>query len=481
MAFIAAVLEETEQVGLDFWMARVLQQCDSARRDFNPESVHDLRVALRRCRSIADGFMALDPHPAWKQMKDEGKRLFEQLGALRDIQVMTEWSRRLAPWGNEASTLLSSYLADQENRLKESASEVMLDFNQKKWTSWTRLLSRRAHRVPLESAAFQHIALERWYEAHRLHRQAFRNRTHASYHRLRIGLKKFRYTTESFLPGRHAVWGPQLRWLQDLLGEMHDLHVLWRTALAIGAIRDEETRLAWRRRISEESNRRLESYREKMLGNASLALVWRSGLPDPDQVRTAALARLRVWASFRDPDFAHSELVAKLALQIHDGLDALAMMPAPGFPDARGILEAAALLHDVGIGKAYKKHQLTSYRLIRDLNPPLGWSAETLRNVALIARFHRGALPRPEQRAFYGIPGSQRNTIILLCAILRLANAFDSLHQRRIQRLELERSGGILHITAPGYFGNDAAAEKLAAARHLLETVCRLPILIESQ
>jgi CHAD domain-containing protein len=212
--------------GPDFWMDRVMRECDRARLDFDPEPVHDLRVALRRCRSIADVFMAFDSHPAWMQMKNEGKRLFEQLGALRDTQVMMEWIERLAPLADETSEILNGYLMNQEARLKETASEALHDFNQKKWASWARRLSNRSRHIPLDGMAFQHLALERWSDAYELHRQALRNRSHASYHRLRIGLKKFRYVVENFLPARHESWGGDLRVLQDFLGEMHDLHVL---------------------------------------------------------------------------------------------------------------------------------------------------------------------------------------------------------------------------------------------------------------
>ncbi len=467
-----------ESAGLDYWMAAVLRECDRARADIMPDVVHDLRVALRRCRSIADGYMAFDPHPAWKQMKDESRRLFRQLGSLRDTQVMMEWVRRLAHPGDEAAIIMNSYLSDQEIQFKQSALEAVRDFNQRKWTSWIRLLSKRARYIPVESMAFQHIALERWVGAYELHRRAMRDRSHAAYHRLRIGLKKFRYTVENFLPSRHARWGADLRELQDLLGGMHDLDVLWRTIIAVKAVCNAETRLEWRRRISEEIDQRLEKYRQKMMGKESLARVWRSELPSPEQIGIAALARLRAWASFRDTDFAHSDLVAKLALQIYDGLDSLALIPASGM-DARRILEAAALLHDVGMNEGRKKHQLSSYRLIRKLEPPLGWSAEALRKVALIARFHRGPLPCLDQKAFIGIPGEEKKLLILLCGILRLANAFDALHQRRIRRLALKRTGNILHIAAPGYSENDELAEKLAAARHLIETAFRLPVLIE--
>jgi CHAD domain-containing protein len=467
-----------ESMGLDVWMTRVLRECENVRRGFAPEPVHDLRVALRRCRSIADGFMALDPHPAWKQMKNEGKRLFLQLGELRDTQVMQEWVQRIALFPDEASIRMNVYLADQENRLKTSASEAIRDFDQKKWGSWIRLLSGRTQRIRPESMAYRHIALERWCEVRELHRQALRNRSYRAYHRMRIGLKKFRYTIENFLPALHASWGDELRELQGLLGGMNDLHVLWQTALAIQAIRDETIRLQWRHRILEESHLRLQKYREMMVGKSSRLLLWRSALPGTDRIKIAALERLRAWVSFRDPDVAHSEQVVQLALQLFDQLNLLDLMPKMDM-DARGILEVAALLHDAGMSVGRKKHWLASYRLICKLIPPLGWSAEDLRFAALTARFHRGALPRPEQKAFSSLSDAQRNMVFLLSGILRLANAFDFLHQRRTRHLKLKYASGVLRIMASGYSPNDASAEKLAAARHLLEVVCRTPILIE--
>jgi CHAD domain-containing protein len=74
--------------GLRHWMLQVLEEYEHVSANFGPDPVHDLRVALRRCRSLADGLMALDPDPDWKAMKKAGKRLFQRLGALRDVHVM---------------------------------------------------------------------------------------------------------------------------------------------------------------------------------------------------------------------------------------------------------------------------------------------------------------------------------------------------------------------------------------------------------
>jgi hypothetical protein len=83
--------------GLGYWMHQVLKEGQHVSADFSADAVHDLRVALRRCRSMADGLRALDPIPEWKAMKKAGRQLFQRLGALRDVQVMMEWIEELEP------------------------------------------------------------------------------------------------------------------------------------------------------------------------------------------------------------------------------------------------------------------------------------------------------------------------------------------------------------------------------------------------
>jgi CHAD domain-containing protein len=422
--------------------------------------------------------MALDPHPAWRQMKVESKRLFQQLGSLRDTQVMLEWIDRLSPVPDDTSIALKYYLENQESRNRQEAKSAVLDFNKKKWSIWRRQLSPRIRTLPMEGTVFQHLALDFWLDLQALHRQALRNRSQAAFHRVRIILKKFRYTVENFLPSRYQRWGPELKELQDMLGEMHDLDVLWKTALAIRAIPTQEVRNQWRQRIHEKSNDRIGQYRGKMVGKQSRLLAWREMLPRPDQLQDAALIRFRAWASFRDPDVFRSEHVARLSLQIYDGLASIGLASGQEMKEERCILEAAAFARAVGIMEDARKYQISSYRLIRKLKPLTGLGPDTLRQIALVVRFHRGALPRPDQKAMSGIPCQQFASLTMLSGILRLADAFYMLHGMRVGRLRLERSGDTLFITAPGYSESDISAEKLAGARHLLESACRIPILI---
>src|SRR6516162_580433 len=220
---VSAPIPSENKAGLAYWAQRVLEECDKASVEFAADPVHDLRVAIRRCRSMADGFLSIDPDPAWKQMKKLGKTVFSCLGDLRDVQVMTEWVTHLSGPVDPVGQALLATLSQKETELKAAAQETLRNFDRKRWSALNARLARRTGRVPVEDLVFQHLALERWMEAHNLHRQALRNRTQVGYHQLRIGIKRFRYMCENFLPQRHEKWAKDLRDLQDALGEVHDL------------------------------------------------------------------------------------------------------------------------------------------------------------------------------------------------------------------------------------------------------------------
>src|ERR1035438_1194863 len=116
-----------KKTGLAYWAARVLEECDKASQDFAADPVHDLRVAIRRCRSMADGFLSVDPDPAWRQMKKLGKGLFASLGDLRDTQVMMEWISKLSEPGDSLRQILLVSLQQKEETLKLVAKEAVRD------------------------------------------------------------------------------------------------------------------------------------------------------------------------------------------------------------------------------------------------------------------------------------------------------------------------------------------------------------------
>jgi CHAD domain-containing protein/HD superfamily phosphodiesterase len=537
--------------GLRYWMLRVLDECDSVSAGFEPDPVHDLRVALRRCRSMADGLMALDPDPNWKAMKKAGRNLFQRLGALRDTQIMMEWIEKLGPrvarapspalgmsangvartfpsttsgqalpatrsQQNEGpnpsagaptdvpdvASSLQRILSAREREQKLEAQAVLEAFDRKQWRHWSKSLPARAARFRVGSALFKHLALERWTAARQLHSHALRSRSPLAFHSLRIGIKRFRYIVENFLPAEHKAWAAGLKETQDLLGEVHDLDVLWATAISSHVFPDVESRRRWHERILAERVKRINRYRAIAIGPHSIWQIWRAALPHGKQIQALATRRMKLWAAGLDPDFAHSELVASLALQLYDSLLVSGWKPSADLTSARSSLLAAALLHDVGKSKGEKGHHKASFDLIRSHTTPLGWNPAELQRAAIIARFHRGALPTRKHTCLRDLLPDEQKASIQLSAVLRLANAFDAAHDGRIRQLHVVRNGleitrtsrrantnGFVHsrpahsaliIAAEGYSATSPSARTIAAERHLLETVLRRPILIKA-
>jgi len=526
-------------------MLRVLEECDRVSADFSADPVHDLRVALRRCRSMADGLHALDPDPEWKAMKKAGRALFRSLGDLRDLQVMMEWIDKLHPADvsaehssvekdyvdagdspalpqserNSGSTEdaaaaegqnrnardpaaqgLLEILTHRETQHKYEAKSALDDFDRKQWRQWSKSLPQRAARFRPGSPLFRHLALERWTEARKLHDRALRNRSQIALHTLRIGIKRFRYIVENFLPEQHKAWSNDLKKIQDLLGEVHDLDVLWNTAVECHVFPDADAKKRWHARILEERAKRVEDYRKRMVGPNSLWQVWRAALPQGKQIQELATRRMKLWAYALDPDFAHSEHVARMALELYDGLGNAGLLHSDHGSDERFSLWAAALLHDVGKSKKKNRHHKASQRLIEDHGVPLGWKPAIRHRAAIVARFHQGALPSRSHKALRDLLSNEQKTIIQLAAVLRLANALDFSHDGSISHVRIEaelnrkrRTDGFLRkpasdlckneavvIDASGYRSTSPIAQTVAAERYLLETVLRRPVLVRA-
>jgi CHAD domain-containing protein/HD superfamily phosphodiesterase len=516
--------------GLRYWMLRVLEECDHVSADFSADPVHDLRVSLRRCRSLADGLMALDPDPNWKAMRKAGKRLFQRLGALRDIQVMMEWIEKLYPagegrveraplrqaqgklspamptaeqisvgvpdgsnlgFGSSASPAeaLLKILAAREQEQKLEARAALEEFDRKKWRQWSSSLPSRAARFRPGNPLFKHLALERWTTARELHNRALRDCSQTAFHSLRIGIKRFRYIVENFLPAEHKAWTNDLKEMQDVLGEVHDLDVLWTTAVSChifpgSAFHENDSRQQWHKQILAERSKLIDRYRKQMIGPDSLWQVWRAALPHGKQIQALATRRMKLWASSLDPDFSHSEHVASLALQLYDGLLGSGWQPAVDALSARSSLLIAALLHDVGKSKGQKGHHKTSFDMIRAHGSPLGWNPTDLQLAATVARFHRGALPTRKHKTLRDLLPDEQKGTIQLAAILRLANALDAAHDGHIRRIQIENvqvrnaRNEALIIAAEGYSALGQSAQTIATERHLLETVLRRPVIL---
>jgi len=458
-------------------MNEVPREADKAADGFESEAVHDLRVALRRCRSMADGFRAIDPFKDWKRMRRQATALFDALGALRDCHVIMEWAEKLGLPDDPIKEQLLEHFGVQETELERQATSAIVAFDREQWRNWTRQLGQRARRLPVGSHIFQVLALEKFIAARRLEAPALKSGNEIAFHKLRIGLKKFRYVVENFLPQLNNEWKAGLKQVQDLLGEIHDLDILRESILSVCAAADPAAQQQWEEIIAAERLQRIQRYSELMSGERSLWRIWRSALPQGKAAREASLKKLQAWSAFMDNDLQHNRRVSRFAVQIHDSLAQLGMLKGAD-KNSRELLKAAAMVHEVGRFAGNKNHHKSTHRMVSNLDHLVGWTRQEVMTMASVARYHRGALPQASQ--LQDVPIAQRKIITLLAGILRLANALDDERDGQIQRIKVSQHANYLVIQAQGLRQDSMLAEKIAAARHLLEINCGVPVLVRS-
>jgi exopolyphosphatase/guanosine-5'-triphosphate,3'-diphosphate pyrophosphatase len=138
----------------------------------------------------------------------------------------------------------------------------------------------------------------------------------------------------------------------------------------------------------------------------------------------------------------HCEHVARLATQLFDGLAGHFDLST----DARELLEAAALLHDIGYVINHAKHHKHAYHLI--LNGDLqGFTQRELEIVACVARYHRKAFPKKRHTAFARLERTDRRIVRALAGILRVADGLDRTHTQRITRVTCATHRGYVEFT----------------------------------
>jgi CHAD domain-containing protein len=266
-----------KSIGLEVWMKQVLERVEKIEPQWDSEDIHDLRTALRRSRTMAEALSEVNPAPEWRKVKKATRGLFHALGDLRDAQVARSWIRKLGPVGDPLREHMLRLLWQQERKQRRLVETALEDFDRKNWRKWKRRLAPKARFFPLESVVFQRLALARLNEAVDLYQQARKKRSSKAWHRLRIGIKRFRYVVENFLPQRYEIWGDELKRMQDLLGEVHDFDLLRTSVRAQSSGRGQVIVAKWLARIEAERRKRLGEFLARTSREDSPWVVWRAG------------------------------------------------------------------------------------------------------------------------------------------------------------------------------------------------------------
>jgi exopolyphosphatase/guanosine-5'-triphosphate,3'-diphosphate pyrophosphatase len=157
-------------------------------------------------------------------------------------------------------------------------------------------------------------------------------------------------------------------------------------------------------------------------------------------------------------DEAHGLHVARLAGDLFDQLADLHGLEEQD----RRYLVAAAVLHDVGMFVAPKKHHKHSLYLISRSELP-GLSEDEMQIVANVARYHRRRAPAPHHGDFMALGKGDRVRVTQLAALLRIADALDRQHIQSVDSVSSRVEGRELHLRIDG--SGDMLLERWAVTR----------------
>ncbi|HTS91541.1 MAG TPA: CHAD domain-containing protein [Stellaceae bacterium] len=241
----ATGLEAFEAI-LRHHLAHLLANEAAAHVGGDPEGVHQVRVALRRLRSVLALFREVLPAGTAQHLGDELRWLAGETGSARDLDVFLQELlspiRRTMPEEPDLEAL--------ENRATAARiaayERVRTAFATTRYTALLLEVGRVAETrfwlnglepevlARLEAPA-RDFASDLLAERHRKAKKrgrGFANLSTSDRHRLRIGLKKLRYAADSFRTlyegGATAAYMKRLSRLQDVLGHLNDVDIAGR-------------------------------------------------------------------------------------------------------------------------------------------------------------------------------------------------------------------------------------------------------------
>jgi exopolyphosphatase/guanosine-5'-triphosphate,3'-diphosphate pyrophosphatase len=174
-----------------------------------------------------------------------------------------------------------------------------------------------------------------------------------------------------------------------------------------------------------------------------------------------------------DFDELHARQVAKLAGILFQGLREEHQLD----PRYELLLRVAAVLHEVGLYISTGSYHKHSMYLIQN-SELFGLSRSDVQLVALTARYHRRASPKPAHTVFTSLNRDQRIAVSKMAAMLRVADALEASHGQRLHELKFSREGGRLVIAIPQI--EDLSLEQLALKQSgsLFEETFGMPVLL---
>lgn len=140
-------------------------------------------------------------------------------------------------------------------------------------------------------------------------------------------------------------------------------------------------------------------------------------------------------------NLTHSEHVKEISLKLFDDLQTLHRL---GYAE-RELLEASALLHDIGYHISHDQHHKHSYYIISHCIMP-GFTNPESEVIANIARYHRKSHPKKKHENFEHLPEPKKQIVRILAGILRIAEGIDRRQMQVIKDVKAEITDNEINI-----------------------------------
>ena len=141
---------------------------------------------------------------------------------------------------------------------------------------------------------------------------------------------------------------------------------------------------------------------------------------------------------------SHSNQVKTYALMLFDALNGKLFDFGA---KEREYLAAAALLHDIGNHIDRKSHHKNSLNMILEMDFD-EFSAYERAIIAHLARYHRSSFPdEAKHKRFAALDEVQKDVVMKLCGVLRLADGLDKPQKNLITGIEAEIDENSINLT----------------------------------
>ena len=197
---------------------------------------------------------------------------------------------------------------------------------------------------------------------------------------------------------------------------------------------------------------------------------------EPSAVDDPGLPGVKRLAGAMNEKPEHASQVRAIALALFDETAAL-----HGLGSAeRRLLEAAALLHDIGHSMRRKPHHKASRDGILEAEFE-EFTEREQRMVACIARYHRKAHPKREHRIYSGLSPADQAIVRALAAILRIADGLDRAHVGSVAGVKAGLAGDVLRIAVTQRFPCEEDVGGGMRKRRLFEQTFGVTVKIEAE